>query len=209
MLSQFFQLATNWPVATSRQVLLRYHSGMNITVFCGSSVGHDPAFTRETRTFGAALAQAGMNLVYGGGRVGLMGVLADAVLEGGGSVIGVIPEFLATAERAHRGITELIEVETMHQRKAMMAELGSAFVALPGGIGTLEELIEIITWKQLNRHQKPCWLLDVSGYWEPLRELFQHAYAAGFVRQEQNDLLSWSEDPHRLVESILTQLDGT
>jgi uncharacterized protein (TIGR00730 family) len=139
-----------------------------IAVFCGSRLGHDPRHREAAVTLGRALAKARIRLIYGGGRVGLMGVLADACLEAGGSVTGVIPTFLARRELEHEGLTELIETATMHARKAIMAERAEAFVTLPGGLGTYDETIEIITWRQLGLHDKPVILCDVAGSARPL-----------------------------------------
>lgn len=153
----------------------------SIAVFCASRRGHNPAFAVAAQALGHGLAEAGIRLVYGGGRVGLMGVLADAVLAGGGVVTGVIPDFLIRREVAHSGITELLSVDSMHARKQRMAELSDAFVSLPGGIGTLDETIEIITWRQLGLHHKPVLLCDVAGSAEPLLAAIDAAIARGFA----------------------------
>jgi hypothetical protein len=158
-------------------------------VFCGASPGHDPAFAALARAVGTGLAERGIGVVYGGGRVGLMGVLADAALAAGGEVIGVIPQALVDREVAHRGVTEMRVVGTLHERKAAMAELADAFVALPGGLGTLEELAEVLSWAQLELHAKPIGLLGVGGYWDPLRAWLDGAVAAGFVAVEHRGLL--------------------
>jgi len=150
-------------------------------VFCGSSAGTNPVYRAAATELGTALAQAGIELVYGGGHVGLMGAVADAVLAAGGTAIGVIPKTLAEREVAHTGLTELHVVESMHDRKALMAELSDGFVALPGGFGTFEEFCEVVTWVQLAIHVKPCHLLDVNGYYEPLIALFDRAVDEGFV----------------------------
>jgi len=152
-----------------------------ITVFCGSSGGARPAYAEAARSLGRDLAQRGIGLVYGGGCVGLMGELADAALAAGGEVVGVIPEALVAKEVAHRGLTELRVVPSMHVRKETMAALGDAFVALPGGLGTFEELFEILTWSQLGLHAKPCGLLDVDGYFDGLRALLERAQEEGFL----------------------------
>jgi uncharacterized protein (TIGR00730 family) len=159
-----------------------------VCVFCGSATGADPVFAAAARSFGRLLASRGTALVYGGGHVGLMGALADAVLVAGGSVIGVIPERLAARELAHHGLTELHVVPSMHERKAKMASLADAFVALPGGLGTLDELFEIWTWAQLGFHAKPIGLLDVAGFFAPLLELTRHMVEQGFVRAPQLEL---------------------
>ena len=151
---------------------------------------------------GEAIARRGLGVVYGAGAVGLMGVVADAALAAGGSVVGVIPRALDAREIAHRGLTELIVVETMHERKALMAQRSDAFVALPGGVGTLEELIEALTWTQLGIHQKPVGLLDVSGYWEPLEALIDHAVEQRFVRPEHRGDLLNDTDPEALLDAL-------
>jgi uncharacterized protein (TIGR00730 family) len=154
-----------------------------VCVFCGASSGRLPAYADAARSFGAALAGRGLGLVYGGGRVGLMGAVADAALAGGGEVIGVIPQELVDRELAHDGLTELHVVGSLHERKALMAELADAFVALPGGFGTLDELLEQLTWSQLGLHAKPIGLYEVEDYWRPLIALARHATEEGFVRE--------------------------
>jgi uncharacterized protein (TIGR00730 family) len=153
-----------------------------LCVYCGSAVGLDSRYQAAARELGETLARAGIELVYGGGRVGLMGVLADAVLLGGGRVVGIIPERLRAAELAHQGVGELIVVGSMHERKRLMAERADAFAVLPGGIGTLDETFEILTWRQLGLHDKPIFLVDVAGYWQPLRDLLDNLVAQGFVQ---------------------------
>jgi uncharacterized protein (TIGR00730 family) len=160
-----------------------------ICVFCGSAVGVRPAYAEAARGLGRELARRGLGLVYGGGSVGLMGVLADAVLVEGGEVIGVIPAPLATRELAHAGLTKLHVVPSMHERKATMARLSDGFVALPGGLGTLEETLEVLTWAQLGIHRKPVGVLDVEGYWSALERMLAHAVGEGFVRPEHAALL--------------------
>ena len=152
------------------------------------------------------LADQGVGLVYGGGRVGLMGIVADAVLEGGGQVIGVIPEALATEEVAHNGLTELHVVADMHQRKALMARRADAFLTMPGGIGTFEEFFETLSWAALKLHQKPLGILNVAGYFDPLLALLDHAVAAGFLRPKHLGLLITSEDPEALVAAMLARV---
>lgn len=174
----------------------------SVCVFCGSSAGRDPAYAAAARELGTRLAAEGRTLVYGGGRVGLMGVLADAALAGGGHVIGVIPEALAAREVAHRGLGELRVVPSMHTRKALMADLAEAFVALPGGFGTLDELFEIVTWAQLGIHAKPIGLLDVKGYFDPLLAFAERAVADAFVRPEHRGLLVVDTDVGRLLERL-------
>ncbi len=152
-----------------------------LCVYCGSAVGHDPRYREAARELGESMAAAGIELVYGGGRIGLMGVLADAVLASGGRVIGVIPGALRDAELAHQGASELLIVDSMHDRKRLMAERADAFAVLPGGIGTLDETFEILTWRHLGLHDKPIFLVDVAEYWQPLRQLLGHLNAHGFV----------------------------
>ncbi len=155
----------------------------SICVYCGSSLGHAAHFRETAQALGRTLAGAGIELVYGGGNIGLMGVLADAVLAAGGRVTGVIPEDLKRKELAHDGLDALVTVATMHARKREMFERSDAFVALPGGPGTLDETIEIITWRQLGLHGKPVVIIDDRGYWQPLIDLFDHAVANGFARE--------------------------
>jgi uncharacterized protein (TIGR00730 family) len=154
----------------------------HLCVYCGSSGAVDQQYRVAASELGASLAAAGIGLVYGGGRVGLMGLLADAALAAGGIVIGVIPSRLRDAELAHFGVTELVIVESMHERKRVMAEKADAFAILPGGIGTLDEMFEILSWKQLELHCKPILLVDIGGYWAPLRNLLDHIVAQGFAR---------------------------
>jgi len=171
-----------------------------ICVFCGASPGRDPRHAEAAGLLGRTLAARGLGLVYGGGSVGLMGVVADAVLAAGGEVVGVIPQVLQIRELAHQGLSELRVVGSMHERKALMADLSDGFVALPGGMGTLEELAEILTWSQLGLHQKPVGLLDVAGYYRPLTDFFDHAMAAGFVRPEHRAMLMVEAEPVALLE---------
>ena len=171
-----------------------------ICVFCGASPGRDPAFAAAAGDLAAALVRRGLGLVYGGGAVGLMGELADAVLAAGGRVTGVIPRHLVDREIGHRGLDDLRVVGSMHERKALMAELADGFVALPGGWGTLEELIEVLTWAQLGLHAKPVGLLDVAGYFEPLLAFRDRALAEGFVREHQRDLLLVAASPDALLD---------
>ncbi|MGC2415005.1 MAG: TIGR00730 family Rossman fold protein [Stellaceae bacterium] len=152
-----------------------------LCVYCGSSLGGDDRYRAAARELGDALAKAGIELVFGGGRIGLMGVLADAVLAAGGRVVGIIPDRLRSAELAHPGISELVIVPSMHERKRLMAERADAFAVLPGGIGTLDETFEILTWRQLGLHDKPVFLVDVAGYWQPLRNLLDHLATHGFT----------------------------
>ena len=160
-----------------------------VCVFCGSSSGRLPVYADAAREMGAELVRRGLGLVYGGGSVGLMGAVADAVLEAGGEAIGVLPRGLARKEFAHDGLTELHLVGSMHERKALMSSLADGFVVLPGGLGTLEELFEVLTWSQLGIHRKPVGLVDVRGYWTGLRTLLRHGVEEGFIRAEYAGLL--------------------
>jgi len=164
-----------------------------VCIFCGSKVGDDPIYRHDAQELGRLLAQQGMELVFGGGSVGLMGVLADSVLEAGGKVIGVIPQFLATKEIAHSKVTDLRVVPSMHARKALMTELSDAFIALPGGYGTLEELFEVITWAQLGLHGKPVGLLNSGGFFDHLVAFLDHTIVQGFVTS--NERRHWLVDP--------------
>ena len=160
-----------------------------LCIFCGSSRGSDPRFVTAARHVGAELARRGIGLVYGGGNVGLMGEVADAALAAGGEVIGVIPQFLVDAEAAHFGLTKLHIVQSMHERKAMMAELSDGFIALPGGFGTLEELMEIVTWSQLHLHTKPVAVLNVAGFFTPLLAMLDNMVHAGLLKPKNRELL--------------------
>jgi uncharacterized protein (TIGR00730 family) len=170
-----------------------------ICVFCGSSFGTDPVFRRAARDVGVLLARRGLELVYGGGNVGLMGELANASLEHGGHVIGVIPRSLADRELAHTGLSDLRIVESMHERKAVMADLADAFVALPGGLGTLEEFCEILTWAQLGFHAKPCGLLSIDNYFKRLLDFLDQTVAAGFLRSEHLQMVFVEQDAETLL----------
>lgn len=173
-----------------------------ICVFCGANSGHRPVFVERARELGRLLARRGIELVYGGGNVGLMGAVADGALSEGGRVIGVIPRALLEKELGHRGVQELIVVASMHERKAKMAELAQAFVALPGGFGTLDEICEVLTWTQLGFHEKPCGFLDVEGYWQPLLAMFDSAVANGFLRTDNRSLVLANEDADVLLEAL-------
>jgi uncharacterized protein (TIGR00730 family) len=173
-----------------------------VCVFCGASSGRVPAYADAARAFGAALAGRGLGLVYGGGHVGLMGAVADGALGAGGEVIGVIPQELVDRELAHDGVTELRVVGSLHERKALMAELSDAFVALPGGFGTLDELMEQLTWSQLGLHAKPVALLDVEGYWRPLIALARHATEEGFVRESDLATIAVGDDPEGILDRL-------
>jgi uncharacterized protein (TIGR00730 family) len=173
-----------------------------LCVFCGSSAGRDPAYRRLAETLGGALAGRGIGLVYGGGRVGLMGALADAALEAGGEVIGVIPQALLDREIGHAGLTELRVVGSMHERKALMAELADGFVALAGGIGTLEELFEVWTWAQLGLHAKPCGVLDAGGFYALLLGFLDHLVDTGFVWPAHRAMLISAATPDALLSAF-------
>lgn len=171
-----------------------------IAVYCGSNTGGRAAYSEAAARLGRVLGERGLGLVYGGGSVGLMGVVADAALAAGAPVIGVIPRALVARELGHKGLTETRVVETMHERKAVMAELADAFIALPGGLGTLDELFEAMTWAQLGLHQKPIGLLEVDGFFEPLVVFLERAVAEGFVRAEHRAALMVATEPERLLE---------
>jgi len=174
-----------------------------LCVFCGSSIGNRPSYQQAAIEIGAALARNNFELVYGGGHVGLMGVVADAVLMNGGRAIGVIPEHLFAKELAHKKLTELRVVASMHERKAMMEELSDAFIALPGGYGTYEEFCEMLTWGQLGLHQKPCGLLNVDGFYDSLIDLFENAVREGFVHPEHRQLVIDDSNPDVLIQRLL------
>ncbi len=173
-----------------------------VCVYCGSSNGAKPLYAEAARSFGRALVAANLALVYGGGKVGLMGAIADEVMAAGGRAIGVIPELLVDKEVGHNGLTELHVVPDMHQRKKMMADLSDAFVALPGGAGTLEELFEVYTWAQLGYHQKPVALFNVDGYYDPLIAMLAHTVREGFMRQTYFDILQIDRNPDALISRL-------
>jgi uncharacterized protein (TIGR00730 family) len=175
-----------------------------VCVFCGSSKGHDEVHAEAARRLGEALVARGLGLVYGGGHIGLMGILADTVLAAGGKVIGVIPKSLEARELAHGSLTELHVVETMHQRKAAMADLSDAFAALPGGYGTADELFEVLTWAQLGLHSKPIGLLNVSGFFDPLLAWIDRCTAAGFLREKHRQLLRVATTEAALLDLLAT-----
>jgi len=180
------------------------HERRHLCVFLGSSNRADPRYFDAARAVGGALADADLSLVYGGAKVGLMGALADAALAAGAEVRGVIPSQLADKEVAHDGLTELFVVDSMHERKVRMYELADAFLALPGGFGTFEELFEISTWAQLGLHAKPIGVLDVAGYYTPLRTFLDGAVTGGLLAKEHRGLLLFDDDPNRLVTKLTT-----
>ncbi len=171
-------------------------------VYCGSANGNDAAYLAEARALGAALAEAGLGLVYGGASVGLMGAVADAALAGGAEVIGVLPEVLAGSEIAHQGLTRREIVPTMHARKARMVKLADAFLVLPGGYGTLDELMEILTWAQLKIHAKPCVLINAKGYWDGLLAFLDTAVEAGFLKEQNRVLVRVARDAEEAVGMV-------
>jgi len=175
-----------------------------IAIYCGSSSGADPVYAAAAAHVGSFLAQAGIGIVYGGGRVGLMGVLADAALAGGGEVLGVIPHRLEERELAHRGLTELYVVDSMHARKMLMAQLADAFVALPGGFGTLEELFEVTTWNQIGFHTKPVGIVNIADYFDPLIRFIDNAEAAGFIRAPHRGILHAAPTIESLLQTLAT-----
>jgi len=181
----------------------------SVAVYCGSASGTNPAFGRAAAELGRQLGQAGCTVVYGGSNAGLMGTVADAALAAGGKVIGVIPTRLVEREIAHPGLTELRVVETMHERKALMGELSDAVIALPGGTGTLDELFELFTWKQLGLHRKPMGLLDVAGYWQPLVAFLQHAVDERFLMAEHLENLLVSHDAGALLDLLASHQHRT
>ena len=174
----------------------------SVCVFCGSSPGLDPAYTEAARSLGRTLAKANIRLVFGGGHVGLMGVVSNAAIEAGGEAIGVIPKFLVERELAHTGLTDLRIVGSMHERKAMMSDLSEGFITLPGGTGTLEEFFEILTWAQLGEHEKPCGLLNVAGYYDSLLTVFDQMVNRGFLSEPNRDLVLVESEPERLLQRL-------
>jgi uncharacterized protein (TIGR00730 family) len=173
-----------------------------ICVFCGSASGANPAYAEAARDMGREIVRRGLTLVFGGGQVGLMGVVADAALEAGGNVIGVIPHALAAREVAHQRLTTLHVVDSMHERKAMMAELSDAFVAMPGGFGTYEEFFEVVTWTQLGVHRKPCGLLNVAGFYDHLVEFVNAATAQEFIRAQHRSAILVNSNPAALLDQL-------
>jgi len=173
-----------------------------VAVYCGSSRGSAEVYSDAAKDMGRTLAQRGIGLVYGGGNVGLMGVIAQTVMQEGGEVIGVIPRFLERKEIAYRGITELRLVDTMHQRKQVMEELAEGFIAMPGGFGTLEEFFEVLTWAQLGHHSKPCGILNVEGYYDQLLAMLRHGCEEGFILREYYDMVICEVDPAGLLDAM-------
>ncbi len=171
-----------------------------VCVYCGSSAGRLPRYREAARALGHEIAARGLGLVYGGAGIGVMGAVADAVLDRGGEVIGVIPHNLATKEVAHAGLSELFVVASMHERKARMEGLSDGFIALPGGWGTFEEIFEMLTWAQLGMHEKPCGLLNVAGYYDHLFTFLEHAVAENFVRTEHQPMMIMEQDPVSLLD---------
>jgi uncharacterized protein (TIGR00730 family) len=174
----------------------------SVAVYCGSNSGTDPRYARAAACLGRTLAERGLRLVYGGGHVGLMGTVADAVTQHGGEAHGVITEALQAKEIAHEGLTSLKVVKTMHERKAAMADAADAFIMLPGGFGTLDEFFEAVTWSQLGIHAKPCGVLDAAGFFAPLRALLDGAVTAGFVHPAHRDMVVTDDDPARLLDRL-------
>ena len=174
-----------------------------LCVFCGSSAGARAEYAQGARSLAVAMADRRLGLVYGGGNVGIMGILADAMLDAGGEVVGVIPQSLVAREVAHRGLTELRVVDTMHQRKALMSELSDGFIALPGGFGTLEEFFEILTWSQLGIQNKPSGLLNIAGYYDGLLTMLDHAVAERFVRPAHRELIITDTSPENLLKRLV------
>lgn len=179
----------------------------SVCVYCGSSHGARPAFTEAAKRLGAILAEADIRLVYGGGAVGLMGVVAQSVLDGGGRVTGIIPQFLDDAEVGMTNLTELIRTDNMHNRKAMMAERSDGFVVLPGGLGTLDETFEILTWKQLQLHSKPVVLVNVEGYWDHFVHLVEHQVREGFVRERYLRMFNVVDTVEEVLPALLNAND--
>ena len=174
----------------------------SIAVYCGANTGAHPAYAEAARAVGRTLAEQGLRLVYGGGQVGLMGILADAAIDAGGEVTGVIPAFLDHKEIAHPRVKDMQIVDTMHERKMAMAEAADAFIAMPGGLGTLEELFEMWTWSQLGQHEKPLALLNVNGYWDQLSGFLDHMQAEGFVEERHRTMLACADTPEAAIEAL-------
>ena len=188
---------------SARDTPLPTAASFSVCVYCGSRSGAKPGYATLAHALGTAIGQRGWQLVYGGGRAGLMGIVANAALAAGGRVVGVIPESLMTLEVGHAGLSELHVVKTMHERKQLMAERSDAFVAMPGGIGTFEELFEVWTWRHLGYHQRPLGLLDAEGYWTPMVAFLTHAVAEGFMGDDQMSMLRVDDDAERLLDTLL------
>ena len=191
------------PPKARKQAKARPRLIRNICVYCGSNAGTNPAYALAARQLGTAMASCGIGLVYGGGGLGLMGELARTVLAHGGRVTGIIPAFLSERERMLRDASELIVVDDMHQRKKLMFDRADAFVALPGGIGTLEELVEQLTWAQLGRHTKPIVLVNIDGFWAPFLQLLRHMHAEAFIRPEMDVRFATVDAAEQVVPAIL------
>lgn len=181
----------------------------SVGVFCGANTGINPVYSEASAQLGALMGEQGIKLVYGGGNVGLMGVIADAVLNSGGTGIGVIPQSLVDREVAHKGLQELIVVQTMHERKAIMAARSDAFVAMPGGFGTLDEICEIITWNQLGIIKKPVAFYNINGYWDKFFEMIDHTVSDGFVKADQRENLIVESDAEVLLKKLRAYSDAT
>ena len=179
----------------------------NIAVFCGSRSNVRPSFRHGAKALGAILAQENIRLVYGGGAVGMMGIIADSVLENGGKVLGVIPEFLDTFEIGHQGVTELVITGSMHERKQMMADKSQAFIVMPGGLGTLDETFEILTWKQLQLHSKPVIICNLEGYWTPLLAIIKHQIRENFAKPDDENLFQVVTDVAAILPALRSQQD--
>jgi hypothetical protein len=185
-------------------MILSQKPSRRVAVYCGSADGTNPAFLVEARALGAAIAAAGLGLVYGGANIGLMGAVADAAIAGGVDVIGVLPEVLVEREIAHEGLTQFELTATMHERKARMVELADAFLVLPGGYGTLEELLEAVTWAQLGLHAKPVIVINTAGYWDGLLSFLDSAVAAGFLKQKNRELMRVAASAEEAVRMVIT-----
>jgi uncharacterized protein (TIGR00730 family) len=176
----------------------------SICIFCGSSGGRNSSYKNAAVKLGQLLAEKKLNLVYGGGNIGLMGQIAHSAMKAGGKAIGVIPRFLVEKELVHTNLTKVHVVDSMHERKAMMAELADAFIAMPGGFGTLEETVEVLTWAQLGLHRKPIGLLNIDGYYDYLNDFFEHMVSEGFLMREYKEMLLIGNDPAAMLDSLTT-----
>ena len=184
------------------RILLQKFNMKSICIFCGSNYGIRPEYEHAAVAMGQLLAQSGIRLIYGGGKVGLMGAVANAALAAGGQVVGIIPQFLQDKELAHLGLTELHVVDSMHSRKAMMNQMSDGFVSMPGGFGTFEELFEVVSWAQLGMHQKPIGLLDIADFYQPLLHMVHHASAQGFARAENCGIFLSAAEPQDLLNKM-------